>query len=82
MNGCGGCSFGVNYVEGDRAHSPPAELWTGVEIESEKDCFSGVLDDDCGGLPLSWMAMSSHVPSYGNGVEHVCACCLPAWSIW
>ena len=50
INGYNGFSFGVHCVEeGDRI--PPLQSYgqaTSEDVETEKDCFSGVLGDDCG----------------------------------
>ena len=68
-NGCNDFLFGVHCVEeGDRIPM----LQSYGQALKQKNCFSGVLGDDCGAsanlLDYSSTAMSSHVPAVSIAV--------------
>ena len=55
-NGCNDFLFGVHCVEeGDRI--PPMQSYG--QALKQKDCFSGVLDDDCG-IIIKWILLKCH----------------------
>ena len=64
-NGCDDFLFGVHCVEeGDRI--PPLQSYG--QVLKQKNCFSGVLSDDCGA--------SANLLDYLNSHVIPCACCF------
>ena len=83
-NGCNDFLFGVHCVE-ERDRIPPLQSYG--QALKQKDCFSGVLSDDCGAsanlldLNSQYLNLNSYVIPcaccfYGKGVEHERACQL------